>query len=141
MSHFVKITPEIKDLGCLRRAVESLGYRLEANAVCRGWQGIKQLCDYVVKLPSGYDVGFNRTETGFEVVADFFADYISRYLGTGEETDEQKIGKLLQAYALEVATQKIEEMGGTKIKQVILPDGSIEVEFDLSGSDGWGGGW
>jgi hypothetical protein len=141
VSHFVKITPEIKDLGCLRRAVESLGYELKANAICRGWKGITQVCDYVVKLPSGYDVGFNYTGKGYEVVADFFCNYISQHLGTGEENDEQKIGKLLQAYALETAIQKVEQMGGTKIKQVILADGSIEAEFDLPDSGGWGGGW
>jgi hypothetical protein len=83
MSHFSQVETEFTNLEALKAAVKALGFELVENAEVRGWNGIKTRAQYVIKLPDGYDLGFNynsATKT-FTAVGDFYQDHIEKYMG------------------------------------------------------------
>lgn len=82
MSHFTKLTAEIKDLEVLTSAVQKMGFSIAQNADCRYFYG-KEKRDFVIKLPGRYDVAVNRENSNkYSLEADFFAGEVSKYLGS-----------------------------------------------------------
>jgi len=85
MSHFSEIKTEFSNLEALRNAVKALGFELQENGIVRGYGGNTTYAQYVIKLPDGYDLGFNynpATKT-FTAVGDFWNNHIEKYLGKG----------------------------------------------------------
>ena len=135
MSHFFRLKTEFKDAGLIRNAAEKLGFHVEYQTMCKGYNGIETRCDLVVKLPSGYDLGFHRTTQGYEVEADFFSNYISRYLGIDDPAVVKEIGyeqscicKFTDAYNRELIEQMAMNQG-YMVTENTLEDGSIELEL------------
>ena len=95
MSHFTKITAEIKDLEALRSATEKMGFTLVANAPCRYYSGAP-IKDYVIKLPGKYDIAINEKNGTFNLEADFWKGYVSTYVGNNG-------CNLLKQYSIEKA--------------------------------------
>lgn len=93
MSHFSKITAEIKDLEVLRKTVASMGYQLEENAECRYYYGTKH-SDYVIKLPGEYDVAISKQDDSFSIEADLWGGHVTKYVG-------QNASLLVQNYTVE----------------------------------------
>lgn len=131
MSHFVKVKTVIKDMALLRRAASNLGYLVIRDGHVRGYNNGTQKADYVLKLPGNYDVGFSKNDiTGeYEVIADFWMDHISKYIGhPNAQTDQEKMGKLLQEYSKEAIVQQARNLGYVPIMEK-NHDSMLEMRF------------
>lgn len=150
MSHFSKITAQIKDLKALKDAAESMGFTLLEDANCRYYYG-EEHSDYVIKLPGSYDIAVTKQGDTFSMAADFYGRNVSSYVGQGAQL-------LIQQYAIqkiknEVARMNLSilEMGkqgnnttmkivdpetGGVIKAVCSEEG--EISFETSGFAGTG---
>jgi|GEM_PF-1805104 hypothetical protein len=159
MSHWFTLKTKLNSESAIKAGARRLGYMVVHNRMCRGYNGNETLCDLVMKLPGQYDIGFQKQMDGsYEVVADFWSDYISKYLanpeileraqklyekfkiGTQEEweeiqsaVNEAKISKFLQAYNLAAVEELIQRQGLHYVAST-LPDGSVVYET-ISPSD------
>lgn len=131
MSHFTKITAEIKDLEALTFAAKKMGFNVQANGMCRYYYGAERK-EFVIKLPGQYDVALNKAGDHYDIEADFFQNHVSRYIG-------QDGNLLMQKYAVEKArieafknglgvTEKNEN--GLTTLTLIDPDTGGEIQID-----------
>lgn len=95
MSHFTKITAQIKDLEALTVAAKKMGFSVAQNANCRYYYGAQKR-DFVIKLPGAYDMAANKDGDHYTLEADFYGSHVSRYVG-------QNGSLLMQKYAAEKA--------------------------------------
>ena len=93
MSHFSKITSQIKDLEVLRKTVASMGYQLEEDGECRYYYGTKP-SEYVIKLPGKYDVSVSKQGENFSIEADLWGGHVTEYIG-------ENASLLIQNYTVE----------------------------------------
>lgn len=139
MSHFTKITAEIKDLEALRLAAANMNLSLESNSYCRYYYGSEPR-EHVIKLPGRYDVAIEAAGNGtYDIDADFYEGHVEKYIGPqGSE--------LLRQYSIEKLKieakkngYKVYEAGDGKLKLMdkksggkaivsIGSDGKINVE-------------
>lgn len=139
MSHFTKITAEIKDLEALRRAAANMNLSLESNTACRYYYG-SEIREHVVKLPGKYDVAIeSRGDGSYDLDADFYEGHVEKIIGPqGSE--------LLRQYSIEKLKieakkngYKVYDAGGGALKLMdknsggkaivsIGDDGKINVE-------------
>ena len=76
MSHFTRITAEIKDLEALKRAAANLNLSLVSNTSCRYYYG-SEYREYVIKLPGQYDVAVEERGKGvYDWGADFYGGQV-----------------------------------------------------------------
>lgn len=123
MSHWVKVTTEIKDLDALRTALQAIdkNYKLVEDAVARGHENKE--CDWVIKLNGHYDVGLKRGvgfDAPWELQLDSWGGHVQRELG-------ENCSKLLQQYSLAVIKRQARR-GGMTVSEKRLEDGTIELE-------------
>lgn len=138
MSHYVKVSTQIKNMEIMKKVAREMGYLIMKNTLCRGYGRQTQECDYVLMLPGEYDLGFqyNKEKVCYEIVADFWRDHISKYLGIeNAETEEEKIGKLLQNYAKEQVLDVGRRLGYMPLLEKETEDGSIELTLDVGGGN------
>ena len=93
MSHFTKITAEIKDLEALSVAVRKMGFSISKNADCRYYYGAEKK-DIVINLPGKYDIAATESEGHYNLEADFWQDHVSKYVGANGDL-------LMQQYSVE----------------------------------------
>ena len=92
MSHFSQVQTEFTNLDALKEAVRALGFELQKGGIVRGYGGNKTTAQYVIKLPDGYDLGFNYDGQKFTAVGDFWNNHIEKYMG-------KRLSKLKAEYA------------------------------------------
>ena len=95
MSHFTKISAVIKDLEALTAAANKMGFEVQRDAKCRYYYGAEKK-DFVIKLPGQYDIAATVTDGTYQLEADFYNGYVSRYVGNNGD-------KLMQQYTVEKA--------------------------------------
>lgn len=95
MSHFTKISTQIKDLETLSVAAEKMGFRVAKNTNCRYYYGVQKR-EFVIKLPGEYDVAATKEGEYYTLEADFWGNHVSKYVGSNGEM-------LMQKYAAEKA--------------------------------------
>lgn len=118
MSHFTTVRVQIKHGDILCQTLQELGYTVELNTVVRGYNGNIVQADYVVRQSNGYDLGFRRTGTEYELVADFW----------GAKVDPQKfIQSLMQPYARNTLMATVAAEGFTVETEEVLTDGTVRV--------------
>lgn len=152
MSHWFTIKTRLQSESAIKKAGNKLGFMVVHNQNCRGFRENKTKCDLVLKLPGSYDLGFLRIEGGFDVVADFWQDHISKYLANPEvlaeaekiarqkvasgewnyQQSEQyiyeaKISKFLQAYN-RFAVEELIQQQGLQYVETVQTDGTIILE-------------
>ncbi len=94
MSHFTKITAEIKDLEALKRATDNMNLRFENNTNCRYYYG-SEFKEHVVKLPGKYDVAIEaRGDGSYDINADFYGGHVEKFIGP-------RGSELLRQYSIE----------------------------------------
>lgn len=150
MSHWFSVKTKFTSASAIKEAANALGFRTQANGVCRGYDNQKKVCDINVKLPGDYDLGFVKQADGSYVVsADFWANHISDYLGNpaliaaikekarlGElEYQEQrellaeaKMSRFIQEYN-RFATRELIEAQGMQYIESKAQDGSYVLEI------------
>lgn len=139
MSHFTKITTEIKDLEALKQAATNMNLSLESNTTCRYYYGAETR-EHVIKLPGKYDVAIEPKEGGtYDIDADFYEGHVERFIGCqGSELLRQySIEKLkieakkngYKVYPAEEGKLKlIDKKSGGKAIISFDSDGKINVE-------------
>ena len=104
MSHFSRIKTRMVERQHLLAALRDLGHTPEEGDVkARGFFGDKAKVEIKVRTKSGYDIGFRRTEQGYEVVADWW--------GVKGVKQKDFLQQLQQRYAYHAARAKLEEQG------------------------------
>lgn len=119
MSHFTTIKVEIKHGEMLCQALRELGYKVEHNAIVRGYQGDKTQADYVIRRANGYDLGFRREgDDNYVLVADFWGARINQ---------QQFVNEIQQKYAHTLLQHTAAEQGYTIETEEVLEDGTVRV--------------
>jgi Protein of unknown function (DUF1257) len=74
VSHFVRIQTLIREKEMLTRSLRELHHQYQEgeNLVVRGFAGNRETAEVVVNTGSDYDIGFQRKEEVYEVVADWW---------------------------------------------------------------------
>lgn len=139
MSHFTKITTEIKDLEALKAAVNNMNLSLESDTSCRYYYGTEYK-EHVIKLPGRYDVAIEANGDGtYDINADFYEGHVERYIGPqGSELLRQySIEKLkieakkngYKVYPAENGALKLmDKVSGGKAIVSIDSDGKLNIE-------------
>ena len=122
MSHFTTIAVEIKDSLILQKVLAELGYKVEQNAMVRGYQGSKTKAELVIRQANNYDLGFRRNSDQdgeqFELIADFW----------GAQIDRTKfLQPILQGYAHKALLAAVQSNNFTVEQEERLADGSLRV--------------
>lgn len=149
MSHVATVEMEIKDLDALRAACKAIGVEFREGQRTFRWfgqwvndysaadaaykRGIDPktygTCEHAISVPGNphaYEVGVVRTNTGKLALAwDFYAGGHGLMAAVGP-----KAGKLVGAYATEVAKRTLFRAGYTLGKSTVKADGTTEVVFN-----------
>ena len=74
MSHFVRVRTQIREREHLVQALHDLHCQFQEgqNLVVRGFAGNKETADLLVNTGSNYDIGFQRKDAEYEMVADWW---------------------------------------------------------------------
>jgi hypothetical protein len=128
VSHLVTITTQVKDIEALKAACQDMGLEIEVaqeignQPTIRGWGWTKPV-DIAVKLKGRWDVGFEKAEGFYRLVAD-------DYLLNGHQQQNAEIGlnagTLLQNYAFHAVAIQARKKGMSVFKQV-QPNGTYRV--------------
>ena len=123
MSHWAKVTTEIKDITVLREALQQLDPEIQLleGGTARGHENRGDM-DYVIRLRGQYDIGLKQG-VGFnaphELHFDSYGGHIDREVGAN-------CTRLLQAYA-EVKITKEARRKGLSVQRTTSDDGKIRL--------------
>jgi hypothetical protein len=109
MSHFTTVKTKIRDMICLKQALEDLNYEFqeaEEGVEVRGYLGQKEKADLVIKASKTYDVGVRQTADGIELLADWWGVETTRGL-----TEEEFVNQLTQRYAYHKVIKEVKARG------------------------------
>ena len=121
MSHVVEIKTQVKDAAAVRVACQRLKLEQPSHGTARLFSG--EATGLIVKLPNWkYAVVFD-TNTG-EAKYDNY---------NGRRGDPEKLGQLLQIYAVEKAKIEARRKGHSVTEQQ-LADGSIKLTVNVGGA-------
>jgi Protein of unknown function (DUF1257) len=110
MSHFSRVKTRMVERPHLLAALRDLGHTPEEGDVkARGFGFDKARVEIKVPTKSGYDIGFRRTEQGYEVVADWW--------GVRGVQQKDFLQKLQQRYAYHAARARLEEQGFSLVSE------------------------
>ncbi len=110
MSHFSRIKTRLVERQHLLAALRDLGHTPEEGAVkARGFGWEKAKVEIKVPTKSGYDIGFRRTDQGYEMVADWW--------GVRGVKQKDFLQQLQQRYAYHAARAKLEEQGFSLVSE------------------------
>ena len=127
MSHFTSVKTKIRDLVCLKRALEDLAYDFnestdEQLVTVRGYQGETTEAVLSIRASKTYDIGVKVTQDGtYEFVADWWGVETTR--GVGEE---EFIKKLTQRYSYHKVMEEIRKKGYT-LEEEVSEDDTIQL--------------
>lgn len=153
MSHWFSVRTKLNSENAIRETAKKMGFMVLHNKDCRGYNGQKTNCDLVMKLPGEYDIGFQKQADGsYEIKADFWIDYISKYLSDPEilrkaeavfnekvgskewsyddgnsYLNEAKISKFMNIYSCE-STKELIKRQGLQYIETVQKDGSVVLE-------------
>jgi hypothetical protein len=127
VSHFTSVKTKIKDLTCLKRALDDLAYTYEESSdeqlvTVRGYQGETTEAVLSVRASKTYDIGVKLTQDGtVEFVADWWGVESTR--GVAEE---EFINKLTQRYSYHKVMEEIRKKGYT-LEEEVSEDDTIQL--------------
>ena len=104
----------------LVKALEDLGYPYEEGGAVSGYRGSKTTAEIKVSTGnSGYDIGFQKTAAGYEVVADWY--------GIRNFSQAAFVEQVNQRYAYNLTCAKLEEQGFALVNEAKEQDGRIHL--------------
>ena len=120
MSHFTTIHTQIRDVEALRDACAELNLELLPNAEARGYGGLQQHGEFVIRLKGPYDVALNRqADSAYGLSTDWWDGHVEKELGTN-------YGRLLQLYAVHKTAREARKRG-LSLQRTLRTDGSIKL--------------
>ena len=125
MSHFTKVQTQIKDLVCLRKALDQLGWKYkysEQGVEVRGWRGQTTKAEMAIDMGK-YDVGVVKQADGtYSLEADWWGVETTRGL-----KEEEVVKELNAKYAYQRVVAAVEEQGYTIDQNAVQKDGSVKL--------------
>ncbi|MBH23620.1 MAG: hypothetical protein CMH57_03955 [Myxococcales bacterium] len=111
MSHFTTVKTKLRDVQCIKQALEDLGYEFveaeaEQKVQVRGYQGQLTDADLCVKASKTYDIGLRLTNQGVEFLADWWGVETTKGV-----TEEEFINQLSQRYAYHKIMKEVKAQG------------------------------
>lgn len=133
MSHFTNVQTKIRDVVCLKQALEDLGYTYsEAEAgqqvVVRGYQGDTMEAAMSVKASGKYDIGVVVGEQGVEFVADWWGVETTKGV-----TQDEFVRLVTQRYAYHKVKTEVEKRGYKLDMEEVNAEGGIELKVSKWG--------
>lgn len=125
MSHFTTVETKIKDLVCLKKALEDLGFaysEAEAGVQVKGWQGQLEKAPLSIHASRTYDVGVKATANGYEFVADWWGVET-----THGATQEEFVKKVTQRYAYHKVMSTVAAQGYSVETEEVKADETISI--------------
>ncbi|MCA9565358.1 MAG: DUF1257 domain-containing protein [Myxococcales bacterium] len=124
MSHFTTVKTKLKDLTCIKSAVEDLGLTFteaQEGLKVRGYQGDSRMAKMVIKASNSYDIGLYQTENGYEMVADWWGIEVETGL-----KEEAWVERFNQRYAYNKVIKEIKSRGFT-LEEEVEEEGEIKM--------------
>ena len=118
MSHFTTIKVQIKNGEILQETLQELGYKVEQNTRVRGYRGDTTKAEYVIRQSNGYDLGFRRNGSDYELVADFWGARINQ---------QEFVHSVTQKYARKNLIATVQREGFDIEEEETLADGTVRV--------------
>ena len=109
MSHFTSVQTKIRDLICLRQALEDLNYQFteaKEGVEVKGYLNQLEKAEMSIHVSQTYDVGVKVTAQGIELVADWWG--VETTLGL---TEEQFVNQISQRYAYHKVIKEVKARG------------------------------
>src|SRR5262245_55090021 len=121
MSHFTRLRTRMTDRTYVTQALQDLGYRFDVGAVeIRGYGGCKHRVE--IRVPTrnrGYDIGFEKANGHYEIVADWW--------GIRDIQQQAFLETLQQRYAYHATRAKLEEQGFSLVQEEVAQDGRVHM--------------
>lgn len=126
MSHFQRIRTQIREREQLTQALTDLHYRFQEgeSLTVRGFVGAKERAEIVVETGCSYDIGFQKREETFEVVADWWG--VSRGSNLREASFLQQVQR---QYAYNVVREQAREQNWIIEEERELDNGEVVFVF------------
>ena len=111
MSHFTTVKTKLKDVQCLKQAIEDLGYEYveaenEEGVNVRGYNNQLETAQLCIKVSKTYDVGVRVTNEGVELLADWWGVETTRGL-----TEQEFVNQISQRYAYHKVLKEVKARG------------------------------
>ncbi len=109
MSHFTTVKSKIRDLQCLKQALEDLKYtyeEAEQGVQVRGYLNQLETADLCIKASKTYDIGVRKTVDGYELLADWWG--VETTLGL---TEQEFVNQVTQRYAYHKVLKEVKARG------------------------------
>lgn len=121
MSHFSQIKTQIRNLDALKAALTDLGIDWKSGPRdVRGYQGQTRPAEIVIEQDNGYDIGFARTGSEYELVAD-----LQFWAQAGSV--ERFLNRITQRYAYHTVVNASAQEGFQVAEQTQAQDGSVRL--------------
>jgi hypothetical protein len=124
MSHFTTVQTKLKDLVCIRKAVQDLGLTFveaEQEVEVRGYQGATTKANLVIKATDHYDIALRQTESGYTLEADWWG--IEMETGLKEQDWVDRFNK---RYAYHKVLAEVTNRGFT-LEEEVDEEGEIKL--------------
>jgi hypothetical protein len=142
VSHIVTIETKLHDLGAIRAACSRLGFTFVEGQQSYKWygewvgdtpmpEGMSKAdlgkCNHAIRVPgASYEVGVVQHPSGAYTLAwDWWGDG-----GLLPHMGDQKAGRFMQAYGIEVARRAATRAGHTIRGERVLADGTIRLQVE-----------
>jgi len=109
MSHFTTVKTKLRDLQCLKQALEDLKYEFEEaqeGVEVRGYLNQTETADISIKASKTYDIGVRSTVDGYELFADWWGVETTRGV-----TEQEFVNQLTQRYAYHKVIKEVKVRG------------------------------
>jgi hypothetical protein len=111
MSHFTTVQTQLRDVTCLKQAIEDLGFEYveaqnEQGVQVRGYAKQLETAQICIKVSGTYDVGVRITNKGVEFLADWWGVETTSGL-----TQEEFLNQLSQRYAYHKVVKEVTTRG------------------------------
>jgi hypothetical protein len=124
MSHFLRIKTQIREREPLVQALRALHHQFQEgeNLTVRGFVGAKTTADIVVNTGCDYDIGFQRKNQEYEIVADWWG--VERRSQIKQDSFVQQVS---QQYAYLVVREQAREQVLTVEDERTMENGDIVI--------------
>ena len=129
MSHIATVEIEFRDMDALSKACIKCGVELRTEQKQFRWyNGRISQCDAAIVHPNAkaYEIGVHKTETGMRLEYDPFMRGYGMQDAVAFEDNIQGLGRLQQAYAVEVARKQAKRQGFS-VREQVQADGRIKL--------------
>jgi len=121
MSHFTRLQTRLVEREHLTAALGDLGYRYQEGEVeIRGYGGNRTSVE--IKVPTsnaGYDIGFARGESGYDMVADWW--------GIHDINRDELLASLTRRYAYHATRASLAREGFDLVSEQTQTDGRVHL--------------